>query len=267
MIVKKRDLNLDAKVDKTLIKGLAILERLAPADEPVRLVDLARDLGLTKSSVHRLLQTLLKLGYVSSQEGGRYAATMKMWHLGSRIVEQIDTRRTLHRFLDMLAQESKETVHLALLEGQEVVYIDKVEGQHAIRATSEIGSRAPLHCTAAGKVHLAYRPLEFVHALEGKLTRYTAKTVTDLMQLQRDLVKVRRDGYAINRAEWEEGVCGVAAPIWASTNDLASVIGVTVPATRFSQAERQRLIMLVTQVAEEASAALGARVDRGAEAA
>jgi len=258
---------LEAKMDKTLIKGLAIMERLAPADEPVRLVDLARDLGLTKSSVHRLLQTLLKLGYVSAQEGGRYSATMKMWHLGSRIVEQVDTRRTLHRFLEMLAQESMETVHLALLDGQEVVYIDKVEGQHSIRATSDIGSRAPLHCTAAGKVHLAYRPLEFVRALDGRLTRYTAKTITDLMQLQRELAKVTRDGYATNRAEWEEGVCGVAAPIWASNNELASVIGVTVPATRFTPADRQRLAAVVTRVAMEASSALGARTDRYDEAA
>ena len=253
---------LDPKMDKTLVKGLAILERLAYAEEPVRLTDLARDLGLTKSGVHRLLQTLMKLGYVSVQEGGRYSATMKMWYLGSRIIEEIDVHRTLHGFLETLAKEARETVHLGLLDGHEVIYVDMVEGRQSIRVTSQVGSRAPSHCTANGKVHLAYSSPEFLREFEGRLARYNPKTIGDLPQLERELAKVRRDGYAINRAEWMEGICGLAAPIWDANNQLAFAIGVTVPAMRFTAEDRERLRVLVTKTAAEASAALGAREGR-----
>lgn len=258
---------LDTKMDKTLVKGLAILERLAPAVEPVRLVDLTRELGLTKSVVHRLLQTLLKLGYVAVHEGGRYSATMRMWHLGSQTVDQIDSHRTLHVFLEALARESMETVHLALLDGADVIYIDKVEGRHSIRVTSAVGSRAPSHCIATGKVHLAYRSPDFVRSLGKRLPRFTQKTITDQALLERELTKVRRDGYAINRGEWEEDVCGVAAPIWDRDNELAFAIGVTVPVTRFTPADRQRLVRVVTKVAADASAAMGARIDDDSQAA
>lgn len=247
----------DVKMDKTLVKGLAILEHLVPAREPVRLADLAVQLGLTKSSVHRLLQTLVRLGYVMPHEGGRYSCSLKLWQIGSQSVEQIDFYRTLHVHLEDLAAESMETVHLALLDGREVVYVDKVEGRHSIRVTSAVGSRAPSYCISTGKVLIAYQAADFIRGFDGQLHNYTQNSITEISALEAELAAVRRNGYAVNNAEWQDGVCGVAAPIWNASGALAAAVGVTVPAMRFSDDDRSRLITLVQATAERASSALG----------
>lgn len=253
-----KDVALSTNMDKTLVKGLAVLERLSFASEPVKLVDLAKDMKLTKSGVHRLLQTLMKLNYVEAHEGGRYTASLKLWRVGAEIVSRIDARRVLQPFLSSLAEQSMETVHLAVYNRTHVVYIDKAEGSHAIRVTSAIGTVAPIHCVATGKIFLAHQPQEAVDALASQLTRFTAKTVTSIEQLNTELAQIRRDGFAINRGEWMEGVGGLAAPVWNAHGKLELAIGITVPLNRFGAAERRSLARMVVRAAADGSRALGA---------
>lgn len=248
-------------MDKTIVKGIAVLEAIIAARDPVGISELAQQLGFTKSNVHRYLQTFVSLGYVVSS-GGRYAPTLKVWQQGARVIERLDLRRAIRPIMDRLAQQTLETVHLAISEGPEVIYIDKSEGVHSVRAFSEIGERAPAHCSATGKIFLAYHPTAMHDTLAGPLTRYTTRTIVDSEALEAAVEEVRGAGVAINRGEWEVSVGGVAAPVWGPDDNILAAMGLTLPLSRYTEENSAALIAHVRAAAADASRALGASADR-----
>lgn len=132
-------------MDKTLLKGLAVLEAIAEMQGEARVIDdVAARVGLTRSNTHRTLQTLIHAGYVERDPaGGGFRSTTKMYALGVRQLGQLDLRKIAPSFMAVLAGESAETVHLSVLEGQDVIYVDKIDSIQPIRAYSMIGGRAP----------------------------------------------------------------------------------------------------------------------------
>lgn len=244
-------------MDKTIVKGMAVLEALIASPEPIGVSELARQVGLPKSNIHRTLQTFVELGYVSAAEG-RYAATLKIWQQGAKVIERLDLRRTIRPIMDRLARATLETVHLAISAGPEVIYIDKAEGVHSVRAFSEIGERAPAHCSATGKIFLAFHPTALRETLAQPLRAYTPRTITDPAQLEASTEEVRGAGIAINRGEWEPAVGGVSAPVWGPDNQLLAAMGLTLPLSRFTDENQATLITQVRAAAVEASRALGA---------
>jgi DNA-binding IclR family transcriptional regulator len=245
-------------MDKTLIKGFAMLEALVRSDAPRGIADLAREIGLQKSNVHRTLQTLQSCGYVTSKDG-LYMPTMKIWELGSLVIGRLDIKQVAAPVLATLMRQSGESVHLSVLDRTEVVYIDKLEGTHPVRAYSQIGGRAPSFCVATGKVLLAYQPDAILnHVLAAGLVQHSSRTITDREQLKRELVKVRTNGYAVNRGEWREGVWGVAAPVWDATGAVTAALGVSGPANRFQPKALRTLIPLVCVAARDVSTGMGA---------
>ncbi|MDG2532153.1 IclR family transcriptional regulator [Sphingomonas sp. HITSZ_GF] len=244
-------------MDKTIVKGMAVLEALVASPEPVGVSELARQVGLTKSNIHRTLQTFVELGYVASLNG-RYSATLKIWQQGAKVIERLDLRHTIRPIMDQLARATLETVHLAISAGPEVIYIEKSEGVHSVRAFSEIGERAPAHCSATGKVFLAFHPTALRETLSQPLRAYTPRTITDPEQLEAAVADVRELGFAINRGEWEAAVGGVSAPVWGPDNQLIASMGLTLPLSRFTDENQATLITQVRAAAAEASRALGA---------
>lgn len=244
-------------MDKTIVKGMGLLEAVITAREPVGVSELARRLDLTKSNVHRYLQTFVALGYISASDG-RYAPTLKIWQQGARVIERLDLRRAIRPIMDKLARETRETVHLAISEGADVIYIDKAEGIHSVRAFSEIGERAPAHCSAAGKIFLAFHPTAMLDTLAGPLQQYTARTIVDPEALAAEVEAVRRTGVAINRGEWETSVGGVAAPVWGPDDQIIASMGLTVPLSRYTEEYGATLVSQVRAAATDASRALGA---------
>jgi IclR family KDG regulon transcriptional repressor len=247
-------------MDKTLVKGITVLEALVAAPEPLGVSELARQLGLTKSNIHRYLQTFTALGYVVG-DGGRYSPTLKIWQQGARVIERLDLRRTVRPIMDRLASATLETVHLGISEGASVIYIDKAEGGHSVRAFSEIGERAPTHCSATGKIFLAFHPTAMRDTLAVSLRRYTPRTITDPEALVTAIEDVRRTGVAVNSGEWEAAVGGVAAPVWGPNNQIVAAMGLTLPLDRFTDDNAASLIEYVQSAAADASRALGASVD------
>lgn len=244
-------------MDKTIVKGMGLLEAVITAREPVGVSELARQLELTKSNVHRYLQTFAALGYISANNG-RYAPTLKIWQQGARVIERLDLRRTIRPIMDQLARETRETVHLAISEGPEVIYIDKAEGVHSVRAFSEIGERAPAHCSAAGKIFLAFHPTAMRDTLAVPLRHYTPLTIVEPDALAAEVEDVRSTGVAINRGEWETSVGGVAAPVWGPDDQIIASMGLTVPLSRYNDEYSATLVSHVRAAAAEASRALGA---------
>ena len=138
-------------MDKSFIKGLRVLEALAKSDQPRGVADLARELDMTKSNVHRLLSTLVSQSFVQrNATNGTYEAGIKLWELGSQVAGRLDVRKIAAPHLSELKARTGETAHLSILDGHHMVYIDRVETDQYVSTYGRIGARAPAHCTGTG---------------------------------------------------------------------------------------------------------------------
>ena len=243
-------------MDSTLLKGLTVLEYLAKSDAPRGISDLARALGLNKSNVHRTLQTLIAAGYVRAISSGTYECTLKLFELGSVVLARVDVRQAAEPFMQSLAEQTRETIHLSVLDEAEVIYLHKIESPHPVRAYSSIGGRAPAYCVASGKALLAYND-KVLQALPDRLPAFTTRTISSLDKLKRELERVRAQGFAINRGEWREGVCGLAAIVQDARGKGIASIGISGPSDRLNLAALRRFSNMVVDASRSLSRALG----------
>ena len=243
-------------MDKTLLKGLQVLEFVARADRNVKIADVAGELGLTKSNAYRALKTLESAGFIHQDKVDKdFAASVKIWELGMQVVARIDLRSRAAKALQNLARRSNETVHLAVLDGTDVVYVDKIDSVEPVAAYTRLGGRAPAHAVATGKALLSqYSGAELKERL-GALTRYSPSTIVDYDALQSDLDLSRARGFSINRGEWRESVWGIGAVIRDGTGAVVGAIGVSGPGYRLDDAARcEELAAMVVDAAEAISA-------------
>ena len=245
-------------MNNTLVKGLRLLEELAARDGSAGVSELAKELGMGASNVHRLLQALVELGYVVNQGGrGQYRASLKIWELGAHALHKLDFREAAAPTMRWLLAQSNETVHLSVLSGDEVIYIDKLDSPEPVRAYSAIGGRAPAYCVATGKVLLAWQPSRTTDFLTVRtLPSFTSKTLRDTSALAVELERVRQQGFAINRGEWRDSVWGVAAPLFTAGGQVCAAVGISGPAARIRARGVKRLSELVTQAARQTSSEL-----------
>lgn len=247
-------------MDKTLLKGLIALETLARSEHPRGVTELAAELSLTKSNVHRILQGLMHLGFVRKVgDQGRYEPTLKLWELGSYVFGRLDVRQVAHPHMEMLARQTNETVHLSTLDGIEVLYLAKIDSPQPVRAYTTVGGRAPAQCVATGKAQLAWAAPDTLAAVKLALSPYTPKSITQAAQLDEELEKVRMQGYAINTGEWRAQVCGMAAPIRNSTGGVVASLGISGPADRLKLRLMQSLAPTVQKACADISSLLGYR--------
>lgn len=193
----------------------ALIELLAAHPAGASLQTLAQGTDLAKSTVHRLLASLVGLGYVSQEEtSGRYRLTLKMFELSSGIVNDMAIMEVAKAHLERLAQRTGEAVHLVIRDGQDIVYICKTENG-PMRMSSRVGMRSPLYCTGVGKAILATLPAGEVAQVwaASRPRKLTERTVADLPHLQEQLETVRAKGYAVDDEENELGVRCVAVAI------------------------------------------------------
>lgn len=194
-------------------KALRILEEAVRAGGPRQLADIAADAGVLKPSTHRILATLVELGYVTSLGGGSYTAGPRMRALAA----EVDGGATgdVAAELTALRRSVGQTVHLALRSGDQAVYTHKVEADQPYTMASRVGMRLALHCTAIGKAILAHLPDDEVSRIIGAtgLAPRTPNTHTDPASLRADLAEVRRLGYALDDEENESTVRCLGAPV------------------------------------------------------
>ncbi len=245
---------------QVLDRALDILETLAGDDEPVRLVDLASRLGLHKSTVHRLVATLARRRYVERDRNtGHYRLGLKVFELGSWFFNRMELRQEARPHMQELVDQTLETAHLGVLDEGQVIYIEKVESPQRVRMYSELGKRAPAHCTGMGKVLLAHLPeeeLDGLISLRG-LKRFTSNTITDPEQLKDHLARVRAQGFAIDDTEHEEAIRCVAAPVRNYRNEVVAALSISGPASRLSRERLAQLADLVRAAALRISRRLG----------
>lgn len=192
-----------------------LIEQLAAHPAGASLQRLAQETGLAKSTVHRLLASLVSLGYAAQEpETGRYRLTLKMFELSSGIVNSMEIMDVAKAHLERLSQRTGEAVHLVIRDARDIVYIYKTESG-PMRMSSRVGLRSPLYCTGVGKAILATLPPEEVEDVwnHSSLKKLTSRTVVDLTEMQDQLAEVRANGYAIDDEENEMGVRCVAVAI------------------------------------------------------
>lgn len=250
-------------MDKTLAKGMAVLEYLVAQGMPCGVSDVARAMGLARSNAHRTLQTLVVLGYARQYADTTYGPTLKLFGLGAQVVGTLDVKRVAQPMLATLAQETQETIHLVIREGAEVIYLDKFDSPQPVAAYSKVGGRAAAQCVATGKALLAWACPDGVDAdtwLQREvptLHAYTPRSHHDYSALLADLREIRVRGYAFNREEWRLGVCGLGAPIFDSQGRLVAALGMSVPSIRFISRRVPTLAAALCRAAAATSAALG----------
>ena len=243
-----------------MARALALLDALGDSRGEIGIAELSRRVGFHVSTVHRLLATLVVQGYArQSPETGRYALGAKAFHLAESYLGQMDLRRVVRPALERLGRDTGETANLVILDGREVLYLDKVESPQSLRIFSRIGRRAPLHCTAAGKVLLASRSREEVDALLGRgpLEALTRSTITSRSQLRREMEKVREQGYALDLEECEAGASCIAAPVRNAQGLVEAALSVSGPSMRLTPKRMEELIPLMRQKSREVSSQLG----------
>jgi DNA-binding IclR family transcriptional regulator len=222
--------------------------------------ELARRLGLGKSTVHRLLTTLAAEGLIEQDpRTGGYRLGIVMFELGEAVRVHMDLHAAVGPVLAELRAQTGESSQVGVLDGHEVVYVDRLESAHSLRLFTETGRRVPVHCTSSGKVLLAHLPDAGREAVlrAAPLSAHTPHTITDPGRLHAELVKVRRRGWAEAVNEREVGVASVAAPVRDAAGQVVAAISIGVPLARCSVLALRRLAPTITEAAEAASRRLG----------
>jgi len=246
-------------MEKTLLKGIQVLEALSASQAPRGVSELAVELGITKANAHRLLRTLVEAEYVVQDEAsGRYALSLRMWEKGVAALSGLDLGDVARPRLRELCEEADESVQFAVLQGSDIVYIDKADSRHPLRATTQIGSRVPAYCVSTGKALLACTE-GALSRLRFPLKRFTPTTIGSRELLERELAQILRDGYAVNRGEWRDGIWGIAAAIHDAQGVPVAAVNVWGPELRFRAAATRRLARLVVACAASISHSLGYR--------
>lgn len=211
----------------SLGKGLAILQALAQAEAPRGISELARELGMPKSAVHRLLRLLTESGWVRQDAAWRYAPTLKIWELGTRVAERIDLRKLAAPVMHDLLAAIRETVYLSVLDGAEVLVVDKLDSADAVVSHARLASRGPAHASAAGKALLAGMDESALKALlPARLQRFTPRTCTSRSALLAELRNGRARGFAVNHGEWHADIGGIASPVRDARGVVVASLGI-----------------------------------------
>ncbi len=247
---------------QSIERALTLMEALGEFRGEVGIAELSKRVGLHVSTTHRLLATLVARGYArQNPETGRYALGASALHLAESYLGQMDLRLVVRPLLERLCQETGETANLVILDGREALYLDKVESPQSLRIFSRIGRRAPLHCTAVGKVLLAGRSKAEVDSLLGRspLERLTRNTISSVSQLRRELEKVQGEEFALDREECENGASCIAVPVRSAKGETIAAVGISGPSVRMHVRRMQELVPVVVRIGRQISERLGLR--------
>lgn len=241
-------------------KLFAVIELLAERG-PMGIMELSTSLGFHKSTVHRLVTSLQQLGYVrQDEESMKYGLSLKFLEISGKILDRTDMTAMVHPYLKRLSEQTRETVHLVRREGAEAVYIDKVEdGAGSIRMISRVGSRIPLYCSGVGKALLAEMEDREIREIweHSRILRLTPKTITELDGLMKNIEEVRKNGYALDDEENEEGVRCVAVSLPDYHKRPVYAMSISAPAARMTRERIETLGEDVLKIKKELSAVMG----------
>ena len=241
----------------------AILEALAEHGS-MRIIDLSELLDLHKSTVHRLLASLISMGYVTQNElTGSYALTYKLVEMSGKILKNADILNLIRPYAEQLSNSCDETIHFVKKTGNNVLYLEKLESQsvksRSFRLSSQVGLTRPMYCSGVGKVILAYLPDQEVEQIwnSSDIVKKTAYTITDFGQFKKELKAIRSRGYALDNEENELGIRCIAVPVFDYHDTPQYALSISTLVSRMPDERLEELSGQLIAAAKEMSRVLG----------
>ena len=233
----------------------SLLDSIAAHPEPASLKSLSADTRLHPSTAFRILQSLAEHRFVERTPSGQYTLGVKLLHYGSRVHGKVDLLREAKPIMEWLRSEVGETVNLTVREGDEVVYVERATPNRMMRVEQVIGSRAPLHVTAVGKLFLAEGGEKACreYARRTGLPRYTPNTLTQVTKLWSQAERAHKQGFALDNEEAEPGVGCLGVPVHDRYGKMVAGLSISAPRHR----RREDWIPLIIKAGAEISARLG----------
>lgn len=246
-------------VIQSVSHALDVLEQFTGEPDELGVTELSKRLKLHKNNVFRLLATLEARGYIEQNKANEnYRLGIGCLRIGQRFVTQIGLLRQARPVMTQVMKASRETAYIAVMRSGVAVPLDAVEAEQPVRMASRIGDALPLHCTAVGKLHLAFADDGTRNALPEALPKFTERTVVERQTLVQQLKKIAENGYAIDLGEQIEDVRSVAVPIRDYTRAVVAGLAVSGPAYRLSQERLDKeIVPLMLKAGRDLSTRLG----------
>ena len=237
-------------------RGVSLLDAISQYEVPVSLKILSADTGLHPSTAFRILGALMEAGFVEKDTAGHYMLGKKLVRLAGKVRRGVDLREQALDIMEALRDAIGETVNLTVREGDEVIYIERVTPNRMMRVEQVIGSRAPLHVTAVGKLMLAELGDHFIHAYAGRtgLKAYTSYTATSEQDLLNVVHQAQAQGFAYDNEEAEEGVGCIGVLIYDGSKNVVAGLSISAPIER----RKEEWVKLVKAAGNKISERLGA---------
>jgi IclR family KDG regulon transcriptional repressor len=239
--------------------ALDVLEQFSGEPDELGVTELSKRLKLHKNNVFRLLATLEARGYIEQNKATEnYRLGVRCLRIGQRFVMQTGLLRQARPVMHQVAKACHETSFITVMRDGSAIALDAVEAEQPVRMVSRIGDPLPLHCTAAGKMHLAFADDELRASLPEALQKFTEKTLVDRQALAQQLKKIVESGFAVDVGEHIEDVRSVAVPIRDYTRAVVGSLAVSGPAYRLSQERLEKeIVPLMLKAGRELSTRLG----------
>lgn len=245
---------------KSIAKAARIINMLADAGQPLSLAAMSAELGISKSTLHGIISTLVDVKFMAQdQQTGRYRLGTRLFEIGSAISSQWNVRKIGYPIIQQIVAEIGETVHMAVLDDYEVLYINKQESTSSIRIVTDVGVKLPAHCTGLGKALLSgLSRLELQCMVKSKgLSKHTESTITDFDDLWREMKLIRSRGYAMDEQEFVEGLRCVAVPIFNHSGKIAAALSISGPVSRMQEEKIEKCNECLLKAAAEISEQMG----------
>lgn len=255
---------------QTVIKAIEIIEILAKdsTSRGIGISDLSRRLGLGKSTIHRILETLMYYRYIDkNEETNKYRLGWGLYTAGQMVPKQNQLYNMDPTLLIDLSRIVRETVNVGVMRGGEVVIISKIEGsQENLQVNLQAGEHEALHATGLGKVLLSELPEEQVQdmldSVRGKLKKYTHNTIDTIDEYLAELEKVKKQGYAVDNEEFCIGLYCLAMPLRDYTGKVIAALSVSTPYARITETKSQEILNRLAEYSKRISLNLGYQENR-----
>lgn len=245
-------------VDRTL----CILELLSDYEEGLGITEIGEKLELHKSTVHRLLATLIYKGYAKQNKNtSKYEMTFKLFEIGSKKVEKIDLVTISKPYLTELMKKTNEVIHLGVREGIEIIYVAKVESPKSMRMRTRIGMSKPMYCTAMGKAMLSQMEDDEIQEIwnASYVERLTENTIIDFNKLKNKLFEAREKGYTVDDQEVEIGIKCLGTVIKDYEGNVCGAISISSSPLTLTADKESYYLKLLLEYADKISKELGYR--------
>jgi len=251
---------MEKKIIQSIDRALQVLELFSLEKPEWGVTEISKALNIYKSNVHNILSTFAEKGFVKKDsKTDKYKLGIKFFELGSVVIKNMDLRKIAHPYIEKLSKEFNETVHLGILDEGRVVSIEREESDKGLCSHIEIGKRTPLHCTAVGKAIMAYLSEEEINFIikEKGLEKFTENTITNKEELEKEFLKIRKQGYAVDNMEHEEGVRCVAGPIRDYNGKVIASMSISGPAFRIDESNIPNIAKKVKEYCDCISEEMG----------